>query len=244
MKSKEYPTLIRLEKSDRLEDVADQYIKHMQQGFTLTMEEMANTLKINYNTAQQKIAPHIKHIVINNQGRIGLFRYEKESEFRYLFTKRKLFLREDFDRYLLEHGEIVYKMERFDWNDFSERAREKIRLVAKDEEEAIYLIRKIALDAPEKLNPYEEKVEPLLEVPDELLGIHDLIGRYSPNKREVYKHIQQHAIPRIRIGTFIRYRKADFEERAHPPLFVRPAYIRKKPIIDYIEKRILNGQFD
>jgi hypothetical protein len=243
MKSKEYSTLVRLPLQKSLVDVADQYIQHIRQGFDLTMSDIADYLKVNYDTAQKTIAPHIKHIVINQKGRFALFKYESDSEYRHLFTKRKLFLREDFNRYILENAEIVHKMERYDWSDFSELVQEKVKLLAKDHDEALHIMRKLANDAPLIYQPYTEKVEPLQEVPDELLGIHDLIGRYSANKRIVYKRIQQHAIPRIRIGSFIRYRKSDLKERNLPPIFVRPAEIKKQPIIKYIEQRVLQGEF-
>ncbi|MRG29737.1 hypothetical protein [Laceyella tengchongensis] len=61
--------------------------------------------------------------------------------------------------------------------------------MAKDHDEALHIIPKLANDAPLIYHPYTEKVEPLQEVSDELLGIHDLIGRYSTNKRIVYKRI-------------------------------------------------------
>lgn len=160
-----------------LVDIVGEYIHYITNGFDLTMSEIADYLGCSYNFVQKHIQSKVRHIQINEIARMGLFKFESESEYRTLFTKRRLFDRKDFfERFIPEEATITKPAQRLFLEDLSPAARKRLmEKVCFNEVEAIKRFQDLVKKAPKRrpLNPVKT-LEPLGRTPKKLWSLKDI----------------------------------------------------------------------
>lgn len=190
-----------------LVDIVGEYIHYMANGFDLTMSEIASYLGCSYSFVQKHIQSKVRHIKINQVARRGLLEFgqlefEEGSEYRTLFTKRRLFDRKDFfERFIPEEATITKPAQRLFLEDLSPAARKSLMEKAHfNEVEAIKFFQVLVKKAPKRrpLDPVKPS-EPLGRTPKELLSIKDMTNLKFKYNIEAYRYIAKHAIPKIKV---------------------------------------------
>lgn len=147
-----------------LVDIVGEYISYITNGFDLTMSEIADYLGCSYSFVQKHIQSKVRHIKINQVARRGLLEFEEDSEYRTLFTKRRLFDRKDFfERFIPEEATITKPAQRLFLEDLSPAARKSLMEKAHfNEVEAIKFFQVLVKKAPKRrpLDPVKPS-EPL-----------------------------------------------------------------------------------
>jgi len=233
---------------ESLEGIASLYLRLIEEEFNMTIDEMANYLSCSYDYVQKNIAPYIHHVYINSVANKALVTYGEDSEHRELFTKRKLFSRTEFQRFLLEESVLLGDCERYYLNELSSTAREKLSRMAENQEQETTITKLFETIALQHTNILYSKTQlmnkvvkefPLSNFPVKLYSLKDLLGgiedlnikfRY---KVMVYRYMKQQGIPRIKIQSLIRYRREDLEDTA---VFSLPLVVDKERIISNVEK--------
>ncbi|MGA4466000.1 hypothetical protein ACPA2L_25680 [Bacillus bombysepticus] len=239
------------ENGESLEGITSLYLRLIEEYFNMTIDEMANYLSCSYDYVQKNIAPYIHHVYINSVANKALVTYGEDSEHRELFTKRKLFSRTGFQRFLLEESVLLGDRERYYLNELSSTAREKLSGMAENQEKETTITKLFETIALQQANILYSKTQlmnkaikefPLSNFPVKLYSLKDLLDgiedlnikfRY---KVLVYRYLKQQGIPRIKVQSLIRYRREDFEDIA---VFSLPLAVDKKRIISNIEKSLL-----
>lgn len=132
-----------------LEDIASVYLDLIETDFDMTISEMADYLSCSYDYIQKNIAPVISHIYINSVAKKALQLHESDSGQDHLFTKRKLFSRSSFEKYILENASVSVSKSRYYFDDLSSSARGTLHQLAKangEEELSLMLFESIAIE--------------------------------------------------------------------------------------------------
>lgn len=225
-----------------LEGISSLYIDYIRNDFNMTISEMASYLSCSYGYVQKNIAPNIKHVLLNDVARKALFEYERESEYNYLFTKRKLFSRSDFNRFIIETSELIVTSERYCLDDLNDQAKDALLKKAKQNEEKA---KKIYFELAQKATPtfYNDtsvRVEKMNKIPEQLYSLKDLTNNklnlaFNYNI-EVYRFLKKKGVPKVSLQSLVRYRKEDLERDV---VFTLPININKREFINLIEKDLL-----
>lgn len=226
------------------EDIADQYINLMSEGFDLTISEMEAYLRCSYGYAQKNIAPHIQYINVNNLARTALFDWHREQDkYRHLFTKRLLFLRKDFERYILDKAKLVINSERYYFSDLSQDAQQRLmsKTKTKNKNEARKALATLVKKHVGDISDIRDKsiVQQLSKIPDELYSLKDLVQEKFRYNIDAYRFIDKYGIPKIQLGSLIRYRIEDIKD-VDDIAFTLPlsTEVDKKALLSYIEDNI------
>ena len=198
------------------EVIASQYINLMDNGFNLTMAEIASYLRCSYLYVQKNIAPYIQHIVINNIARKALFDWHGDHEIhRHLFIKRILFSRSDFNQFFLQEAKLIRAYDQYFFTDLSEKAQQYLmQKTKKNKDTARKIIKKHANELREKWPdnlPKKTVIESISQMPVELYSLKDLVEIKFRYNMDAYRFINDYGIPKIKIGSLIRYRKEDID---------------------------------
>lgn len=254
-------TLIHIEgKNKNLEEIADLYIKKMEEGFDLTLEEMADYLKCSYRYTL-KFQEHIRHIVIDQHvARKALVIHKKntvyEEKFGHLFTNRKLFYRPDFERYVLDRAELVTTYRKYKMSDFDPEVIQHLsdNLEKMPPERFINGMLSIAHRKVVSSEP-EEKVETLGSLPDDLYSVTSLMNHgFLTNPEEpqslitwthdryIYHFLRDFGIKKVRIGNLIRYRREDLSRGLTDSAEKRivgtaPWACKKADVVKFVERQ-------
>ncbi|MCR6856615.1 hypothetical protein P5G86_24095 [Paenibacillus jamilae] len=233
---------------ESLEGIASLYLRLIEEDFNMTIDEMANYLSCSYDYVQKNIAPYIHHVYINSVANKALVTYEEDSEHRELFTKRKLFSRTGFQRFLLGESVLLGNRERYYLNELSSIAREKLSRMAENQEQETTITKLFETIVLQQANILYSKTQlmnkvvkefPLSKLPVKLYSLKDLLDgiedlnikfRY---KVLVYRYLKQQGIPRIKMQSLIRYRREDLEDTA---VFSLPLVVDKERLISNVEK--------
>ncbi|MEC3195734.1 hypothetical protein P9Z84_24010 [Bacillus cereus] len=233
---------------ETLEGIASLYLRLIEEDFNMTIDEMANYLSCSYDYVQKNIAPYIHHVYINSVANKALVTYGEDSEHRELFTKRKLFSRTGFQRFLLEESVLLGDRERYYLNELSSIAREKLSGMVEGQEQETPITKLFESIALQQANILYSKTQlmnkavkgfPLSNFPVKLYSLKDLLeGIEDLNikfryKVMVYRYLKQQGIPKIKMQSLIRYRREDLEDTA---VFSLPLVVDKKRIISNVEK--------
>lgn len=222
-----------------LVDIAGEYISYIINGFDLTISEIADYLGCSYNFVQKHIQSKVRHIRINQVARQGLLEFEGDSEYRPLFTKRRLFDRKDFfERFIPEEATITKPAQRLFLEDLSPAARKSLMEKAHfNEVEAIKFFQVLVKKAPKRrpLDPVKPS-EPLGRTPKELLSIKDMTNLKFKYNIEAYRYIAKHAIPKIKVCSLVRYDREDVERK---PAAILPVSVSKEAVLKWIEDQLM-----
>lgn len=249
MKTAKLPTLIKVKGSGKpLEGIAAEYLQMMENGFNLTAEEIAEYLRCSYVYVIKNMQQHIRHIVINaSVARKALIRYGmEEQDYTHLFTKRKLFYRPDFEQYFLKNAELVTSYERYDLDDLSVEAWEKLLLLANGKESIVQrLFKELVKMATKVFTSSElELTQPLDKLPKRLYSVKDLVtegigNRTFKDTRNVYFFLEKYSVKKVRFGSLIRFREDDLQQALEkPPLITLSSRYHKKKILEWVEEQI------
>ncbi|BCD02811.1 hypothetical protein BC30048_p1320 (plasmid) [Bacillus cereus] len=236
-----------------LESIATLYLGLIEEGFNMTIDEMADYFSCSYDYVQKNIAPYIQHIYINHVAYKALKKHGDESKHIELFTKRKLFSRIDFQQFVLKKSVLLCDRERYYLNELSAAAREELEVIVKKQEKETTVSKgfeDIALQQAKKLYSEVElksrvtkKLE-INELPVRLYSLKELVEGIEDLKMKfrykvmVYRYLQSQGIPKIQIQSLIRYRKEDLEKTA---VFSLPLVVDKEEILSNVE-RFLTGE--
>lgn len=238
-------TLIHIEgKNSSLEEIAEMYIEKMEEGFNLTVEEMATYLKCSYRHAL-KLQPHIRHIVIDQHvGRKSLILHKQDHKYSPLFTNRKLFFRSDFEKYILNNAELVTTYRRYMISDFDPRVIQHLADNLEKEFPQHFLGRMLSIahrNVPSDANP--QKVEKLDSLPDELHSVTSLLkSNVWTHERYIYHFLRDHGVKKVRIGNMIRYRRDDLANALEDDsdlVGTAPLACKKADVIRFVESQAL-----
>lgn len=224
------------------EDIVADYCHWIQQGFDLTVEAIAFYLRCNYSFAHKHFTPHLRRVAINDPARNMLLTFG--GDYQHLFTKRRLYSRQDFEKYILEQAQIVISREAYRLSDLSERSLADLDKWAKERKTTPRrLFANMAIGtAPPKKELEPVRYEQLTELPDQLLSMKDLVEKKFRYSSLAYRHIDRYAISKIKIGNLVRYDASDFEEDDDETIvFTLPTSIPKSEILASIERRLLIG---
>ncbi|MGR9632780.1 hypothetical protein ACU82A_00465 [Bacillus cereus] len=233
-----------------LESIAALYLGLIEEGFNMTIDEMADYLSCSYDYVQKNIAPYVHHIYINSVANRALVTHAEESEYIGLFTKRKLFSRKGFEEFILSESVLLVDRERYYFNELSTAAIERLGEISKNQEKntttskmyetiALQQVDSLYSEAELKSNAVREFVVvefpvKLYSLKDLLDGIEDLKIRFR-YKVMVYRYLKQQGIPKMKIQSLIRYRREDLESTA---VFSLPLVVDKKEILSSVEKKL------
>ena len=222
-----------------LVDIVGEYISYITNGFDLTMSEIADYLGCSYSFVQKHIQSKVRHIKINQVARRGLLEFEEDSEYRTLFTKRRLFDRKDFfERFIPEEATITKPAQRLFLEDLDTTARKNLMKKAYfNEVEAIKFFQVLVKKAPKRrpLDPVKPS-EPLGRTPKELLSIKDMTNLKFKYNIEAYRYIAKHAIPKIKVCSLVRYDREDVERK---PAAILPVSVSKEAVLKWIEDQLM-----
>ena len=222
-----------------LVDIVGEYISYITNGFDLTMSEIADYLGCSYSFVQKHIQSKVRHIKINQVARRGLLEFEEDSEYRTLFTKRRLFDRKDFfERFIPEEATITKPAQRLFLEDLDTTARKNLMKKAYfNEVEAIKFFQVLVKKAPKRrpLDPVKPS-EPLGRTPKELLSIKDITNLKFKYNIEAYRYIAKHAIPKIKVCSLVRYDREDVERK---PAAILPVSVSKEAVLKWIEDQLM-----
>ncbi|WP_157418900.1 helix-turn-helix domain-containing protein [Bacillus cereus] len=231
-----------------LESIAALYLGLIEEGFNMTIDEMADYLSCSYDYVQKNIAPYVHHIYINPVASKALVTHAEEREHIGLFTKRKLFSRQGFEEFILNESILLRDRERYYLNELSFVAIERLVEMSKNQEKnstTSKMYETIALQQVKSLYSEAELKDKVVrefmvgEFPVKLYSLKDLLDgiedlnisfRY---KVMVYRYLKQQGIPKMKIQSLIRYRREDLESIA---VFSLPLVVDKKKILSWVEK--------
>ncbi len=233
-----------------LEEIAFSYLIRIEDDFNMTIGEMANYLSCSYDYVQKNIAPYIRHVYINAVANRALVKYGGKSKYTHLFTKRKLFSRNDFQDFLLKESVLLVDRNKYCVSELSEAASKKLKIIAENQEKkttTIEAFQKIATkkvkDLYSKIELQDKKVKTVVvsEMPvklyslkDFLEGIKDLNLQFR-YKATVYQYLQAKGIPKIKVQSLVRYRREDLEENVD---IAFPLIVDKERLLSAIESEI------
>jgi hypothetical protein len=195
-------------------DIVDSYIKYINEGYNLTVEEICNYLQCSSTYFLNNYRDSIKHIRITVMVRDSFFQLlraeaisltEDTERLIKMFLKRILYNREDFNRFIKENCVVEHKYKRFSLDDFELYPKNY-----EDKKRIVELLNFISYDL--YLDCKEPVIKPLDYVPDKLHSLKNL-KEYLDIKYDVefYRMIQQQGINKIKLGNLVRYDIADFD---------------------------------
>ncbi|CAM4407422.1 hypothetical protein BAMA_10360 [Bacillus manliponensis] len=235
-----------------LEDIASVYLDLIETDFDMTISEMADYLSCSYDYIQKNIAPVISHIYINSVAKKALQLHESDSGQDHLFTKRKLFSRSSFGKYILENTSIVVSKNRYLFHDLSESSRRKLQQLASstgEDDLSFDLFKSIAIEQAKNkyssvdLEDRTVKKLPLSKFPEKLYSLKEIMEGKTDSelkfnyKMEFYRYIEKQGIPKIEFQSLIRYKKEDLEKKA---VFLLPLTVVKGDLLEAVEEFITN----
>ncbi|MDA2780807.1 hypothetical protein PDR89_15310 [Bacillus cereus group sp. Bc002] len=235
-----------------LKSIADLYLGLIEEDFNVTIDEMADYFSCSYDYVQKNIAPYIHHIYINYVANKALNKHGDTSKHIDLFTKRKLFSRIGFQKFVLDESVLLCDRERYYLNEICAAAMEKLEVIVKKQEKKTTIsqgFEDIALQQAKQLYSVAElksritKKLVISELPVKLYSLKELVeGIEDLNmkfryKVMVYRYLQSQGIPKIQMQSLIRYRREDLEKTA---VFSLPLVVDKEEILSNVE-RFLEG---
>jgi hypothetical protein len=195
-------------------DIVDSYIKYINEGYNLTVEEICNYLQCSSTYFLNNYRDSIKHIRITVMVRDAFFQLlraemisltEDAERLISMFLKRILYNREDFNRFIKENCLVEHKYKRFSLDDLELYPKNY-----EDKRRIIELLNFISYDL--YLDCKEPITKPLDYIPYELHSLKNL-KEYLDVKYDVefYRLIQQQGINKIKLGNLVRYDIAHFD---------------------------------
>jgi hypothetical protein len=198
-------------------DIIDSYIKYINEGYNLTVEEICNYLQCSSTYFLNNYRDSIKHIRITVMVRDAFFQLlraemisltEDTERLIKMFLKRILYNREDFNRFIKENCLVEHKYKRYSLDDFEIYPKN-----FEDRRRVIELLNFISYDLYFECK--EPVIEPLDYIPSELHSLKNL-KEYLDIKYDVefYRMIQQQGINKIKLGNLVRYDITDFDSES------------------------------
>lgn len=221
-------------------DIAGEYHTHMREGYNLCIEEIAEYLRCDYQTAFRKFTNPLRRIGITEIARNILFTSEIDGgELTPLFTKRRLYNRHDFKEYLLEEAHRIITRAAYRFSDLSRDTHDRLRYWADKKDmslEDLFIGLAVCTDpSQDREEPF--RLEKMKDLPNTILSMKDLLNRFRYNTI-AYRHIERYAIPKIQIGNLVRYNNEDFKEVDDSVIFTLPVSISKEEFIAKIERKL------
>lgn len=220
--------LVRIEgKGMSATTIMNTYLQYIEEeGFTLTVEEIANYLRVSYQYVTETVLPSVLHIRINESARSiimkELNRNNEESEYYSLFMKRVLFQQESFQTYLTEQAqhEVIYK--KFYRQDFDEQLLSRLGKQLETYNQKMkkpislsFLLQQVMDSFIPKHFIVEPTYQPLRSFPAHLLSQRDIMETYGlPYKVSFYRYLEKKGINKVKIGNLVRYLPTELEEKA------------------------------
>lgn len=206
-------------KGKKMSEILFIYENYIEEGYNLTIDEIANYTSSSYRFALQAIKPHIPHINVTRTIRVAVMRDLERSGRRMdpdklqLLQKRILLERPKFKSYMLERLKKELKfdvvpMERFTdhsgYNELTEVVPEKANHLS--------ILRKASLDVHKEDWKMTFDLQSVQTLPDRLFSLQDLKKlRGFRHNAEVYNFINMNGVNKFRFGNMVRYDLADFE---------------------------------
>jgi hypothetical protein len=183
---KKYEQNIKIE-GKTWDEIAFNYLGYFREGWTVTIDELAEYLRCNYTYITKNVARELPHIYINRAANKALYRYFKDEQgasaydnFFPLITKKYLFHPDEVEKYFLQHM-ILVKEELVK----DEKTKKEIKIVTKS--------------IPD-------------EFPKHLLSAKDLIdGGIFDYDIQLRRFTLNHGISKVLYKNLVRYRQEDFK---------------------------------
>lgn len=212
--------LIRIEAKTG-QEICSEYLHYIENGFRLTVEDIASYLVCTYQHVINKVIPEVKHIRITEVSRMILMKYATDNSIdnsiSQLFTKRILFSEKDFKEHITKSIEQVISYKRFTAEDFEsgfiDEANKRIEKVYEKKRG-----RKLNLQAhmtkildAEKWNGFENKPEyyPINTFPTRLYTQEEIMSENGlVYKVDFYRSVELSlGYRKLKYGNLIRYVK-------------------------------------
>ena len=115
-------------------DICQKYIEPVEDGYTLTVDEVASYLRCTYQHVIDKLVPEISHIRITETSKMLLLKYVKVYDLddilgniSSLFYKRILFHQGDFQEFICKNPIPIISYKRLYMDDFDPKIMEEIK---------------------------------------------------------------------------------------------------------------------
>lgn len=213
-----------------LGDISTDYLQLMELDFNLSTNNIVDYLRVTTGYVQKDVVKYLRKIPITGQVRRGLRLYYQKHRLTFLFSKRRLYSRTDFQNYLLERANEEKTYHRLYYNDFSPDFLERVAKIAgikrktnfvfkKDEEESFeeykrnlsIPLSKLTEMVQPKLRLQQESVNTehkLEKMPDQLMSMQDIIKYFEfDHVPQGYKLVEERRVPKIYIDNLVRYSK-------------------------------------
>jgi len=222
--------------------LASNVVDYINEGYTLTIQEIADHLSVSYDYVRTRIVKDVSHIVLTSYAKQACFKFYGDQEHLIdYFKKRLLISRSDYMDYILEKGSVVKKEQQLFIYDLPLEIRETFESIPS--KKAKTWLKKLLNDC---LPPFEikeeEQVEQLEMYPEHLVSNKEIInGAVRPlhfnYDIEVARYIAKFGIPKIKINnTLIRYRLEDIKH-IDKIVAVFPLTIKKKKLMEDLKER-------
>jgi hypothetical protein len=192
-------------------ELAREIVEYINEGYKMTIQDIANHLSVSYDYVRTKIVPEISHVVLTSYTRQACFKYygDQDHLFDY-FHKRLLISLPDYNRYLLENGVLIKRVQQLFIDDLSLEMREKYKSLSSKEANT-WLNKQIVDCLPIRKKEEEEQIEPLKVYPENLKSNKDLInGAASPlyfnYDVDVARFISKYGVPKIKVNNIVGVR--------------------------------------
>lgn len=224
--------------------LAQQVVEYIEEGYTLTIQDIANHLAVTYDYARTKIVPEVSHVVLTTYAKQACFKFFGDrEEFLDYFKKRLLISKEDYNRYIVENSFCIKKNQRVLFEDFPSFIREK--LINLDNKEISLIVSKV-LDNKQGLNysNVEEDMTLINEFHNDLVSSKDLFnGAAAPivfrYDIDIHRFCFKYGIPKIKINNLVRYQLKEFQLNLFT---VIPLGITKEVFIQDVIKLVEKNQ--
>jgi hypothetical protein len=224
------------------EDICLNYIMFIQEGYSLTIQDVATYLRCTYQHVIDKLVPKVPHIRITEVAKMMLMKYSMEhddikEELSSLFYKRLLFHKQKFQEYVCKQGVSIISYKRFYTSDMQPVAVEQIKMKL-----ATYNDRNKG--KPLSFEKHMERVmdsflwrgfknEPIISptlenFPKELYSQRDLMEHFRLNyKVEFYRKLDSLGVNKVKLNNMIRYSKNEVEEEFMARMYIS-AFVQLK----------------
>ncbi len=221
--------------------LAEEIVDFINEGYTLTVQDIANHLSVSYDYVRTKIVPEVSHVVLTTYAKLACFKYygDQEHLIEY-FNKRLLISCSDYNRYVLEKGSIIRRQQQLFKDDLPLEIRETFESLPLKKATA-WLNKLIADCAPVQIFKEEEQIEPMEVYPENLVSNKDLLnGAASPfhfnYDVEIARFISKYGVPKIKVNNFVRYRLENVKQ-IEDVVALFPLTLKKDILIEKMKER-------
>ncbi|MEK3992794.1 hypothetical protein [Robertmurraya sp. FSL R5-0851] len=253
--------LIRIEAKTG-EKICSEYLQYIENGFRLTVEDIATYLGCTYQHVINKVVPEVEHIRITELSKMILMKYAIDygidNSISQLFTKRILFSEKGFKEHINNTIEHVLSYKRFSVSDFEpefiyevNKRIEKVNEKKRGRKLTLQSYMTKILDA-EKWNGFENKPEyyPINSYPIKLYTQEELMREHGlVYKVDFYRNVELSlGYRKLKYGNLIRYEKIqetnDFVFQTYICIFNMLREKHGEHVMKVIQEKAITGFYD